>query len=379
MTPPLPPDGLLDDLTELEPLVRRFEARPEVAFDCEGDGFFRYRANLCTVQLADRERIALVDTMSIDPAASLRALLGPGGPLKVVHDAAYDARLLDEHGIELGRVFDTSVAARFLGEPALGLGTLVSKYLGVELEKQHQLADWGRRPLGSDELGYMANDVRYLLQLADQLRTLMAERGITDEVEEESRFVVWNALQPDPAPRPVWSRIKGYDGLRGDRLAILRALTLAREELAEARDVPPFKVIRNEVLLAIARQVPTTLRELRRVRGVRGGAVATRLLEAVREGKRTKEVPDAERRMLRPPPMKSGERSRKSAVKKRLAAWRAEEAKQRGVDVQVVLPGHCLTRLVAQEPRDVSELEAIPGFGEFRVERYAEAILSRMA
>ena len=153
--------------SELEEAVRGLMEASEIAFDCEGDGYFRYRARLCAVQLADRRSTTLVDTLNSGVQA-LAPLLGEAGPLKVVHDAAYDARLLRDHGARLGNVFDTSVAGRFLGEPALGLRALLQKHLEVDVPKEHQLADWGARPLSDEMRSYLENDVRYLLALADR-------------------------------------------------------------------------------------------------------------------------------------------------------------------------------------------------------------------
>jgi ribonuclease D len=152
-------------------------------------------------------------------------------------------------------------------------------------------------------------------------------------------------------------------------------ITVLREREAEARDVPPHKVLPAEALLFLARTRPTSAMEVARLRGVTmSPEFAETLAQALAAAPRT--LPDDERERLRPVrlPMDvvRGRREREA----RLTAWRRHESKQRGVDEQVVLPGHCLKELVAAD--FVTSLEAlarVPGIGGFRVLRDGEAIL----
>ncbi len=357
----------IERAAELEALVAELSTVPRVALDAEGDGFYRYRARTCTLQLASGARVAVIDTLAIQDLSPLAALLGPRGPMKVVHDAAFDARMLAKRGCVLGNVFDTAVAARFLGESATGLSSLLSRHLGVELAKEQQQADWGRRPLEAEQMAYLVADVEHLLPLAALLEARLREEDLVEEAEEESRYVLARALDPEPERAP-WTRIKGARELGEASLALLAALADVREGVAEQRDVPPFRVAPNGALFEAARRGPE-LSRLRSVRGLRGLDDA-KLREAIERARRG---PPSEPVVEAPP---SEERSRRRGREKALTEWRRAEAQARGVDAQVVLPGHCLRDLAAAGARSREDLARIEGLGEKRIARYGDALIA---
>jgi ribonuclease D len=144
-------------------------------------------------------------------------------------------------------------------------------------------------------------------------------------------------------------------------------------------DVPVYQVLTNEVLVAIAKAKPTTLDAMRRVRGAtsgsRAGAMAPEMVDAVAQGLSDRGIPEEERAMLERPRIAPAIAKAQRARESRLMAWRKEAAKQRGVDEQVILPGHCVKRLAQDPPRDAEGLAMSLGVGQFRVERYGQAIL----
>src|SRR5262245_57477272 len=160
------------DPPELSRVIERASRAARIALDVEANGLFAYQASLCVVTLAWEEdgqiEIAVVDAWAtpIDP---LHPLLGACGPVKVLHDLSFDARMLYEAGAPLGRVRDTSVAARLLGFRATGLAALLASELGVTVDKRFQQHDWSRRPLTAEQIVYLAGDVRHLLPLDDHL------------------------------------------------------------------------------------------------------------------------------------------------------------------------------------------------------------------
>ena len=375
---PLPP-SIIETIDPLRALADTLVGHEELAFDLEGDGLYRYRSRLCVVQLATAAgELWLVDTLAIDDRSPLAAVLGPSGPRKIVHDVSYDARLLAENDIELGNVFDTSVSARLLSEPKAGLAGLLEKYLGVKLPKGRQKSDWGRRPLDADDLEYLAGDVRHLLELGHRLEDAVREAGIEAEVRVETDYLLHRALTDEPDPRPPWARIKGFDGLGDEELAVLREVAAVREEAAREADVPPFKVVGNRELLEMARRQPGTQRSLAAIPGaVRGRArrLVPQFLEAIRRGRAAALVPADERELAFPPASPRLEREIVTRRERALMKWRGAEARQRKVDPQVVLSGHCVRDLATFRPFDEEELRAVPGLGEVRIERYGSALL----
>lgn len=379
---------LVRDASTLYQIVARAARAPRLALDVEANGLFVYRAALCVLQMAWEEEgglaVALVDTLAT-PVDPLRAVLGPGGPIKVLHDLSFDARLLDEVGSPLARVRDTSVAARLLGFTATGLSTLVASELGVTLDKRLQQYDWTRRPLLDEHLLYLAEDVRYLLALDDHLTRSADALDLAPEIAEECDHKLAAARWPPRDPRPAYVRIKGAAGLDPVGRAVLRRLVEAREAAAAAADVPPFKVVTNEVLLELSRRRPTSLAALSASRGAVIGRAAQHtdeLLRAIAEGLRDGDVPPDHAHFFQPPahPPSRAELAARRAIEVRISAFRKAEAKRRGVDEQAVLPGHCAHDLAdvlaAHGPTDPALPDAIAriaGIGAFRIERYGEA------
>ena len=342
---------------------------------------FAYRARPCTVQLAwdDGATVAVVDTLATS-IGLLGELLGPGAPVKIVHDLAFDARLLAERGIELANVHDTAVMARMLSRAATGLATLLDLELGVHIGKTMQHHDWRIRPLDDEMLGYLAADVTHLEALERKLWTEASERGITDAVQEETRYRVASAVAAARSPNvtPPYARVKGTGRLSERELAALRVVAERRECEAERRDVPPHKVASAEALIAIARARPTTLDELDRIRGLstatpEGRAFAAALLPALQSAADV--IPEDERVYFEPPRISAVEARLRRQRETRLIAWRRAEAKRRGVDEQVVLPGHCLKDAVDRGAQSVDELSRVSGIGAFRVRDDGDAIV----
>jgi len=366
---------------ELRAVVTAAARATRVAIDVEASGMFAYRARPCTVQLAWDEggQVAVVDTLATS-IAPLGDLLGPHGPVKIVHDVAFDARLLAESGIALANVHDTAVAARMLSRLATGLARLLDVELGVHIGKALQQHDWRLRPLDDRMLDYLAADVVHLEALEQKLWNEVDGHGIEDAVLEETRYRIASAIAATQPPEtvPPYARVKGAARLAERELAVLRVAAELREHEAERRDVPPHKIASADALVAIARARPTTAQELARVRGLPIGTPAGRAFVATltpllaSAGDR---IPEHERRFFEPVRVPVAQARLRRQREARLIAWRRAEAKRRSVDEQVVLPGHCLKDAVDADVETLEDLSRVPGLGEFRLRQDGEPIL----
>ena len=113
-----------------------------LAADTEAAGYHRYRDTVCLLQLSTRLDTYVVDTLAIRELSALKPVFAQDETEVVFHDADYDLRLLfRDFGFTVSGLFDTKIAAQFIGEQAFGLGSLAEKYLGITLEKKHQRAD----------------------------------------------------------------------------------------------------------------------------------------------------------------------------------------------------------------------------------------------
>jgi ribonuclease D len=365
---------------EVARLAARLARARLVALDVESNGLYAFQPALCTLQLAwQGERgeagVAIVDALRA-PVDPLAPLFGPGGPPVVVHDLTLDARLLRARGVTLGNVRDTSVAARLLGRANLGLAALVASELGGRVDKALQNYDWSRRPLLAEHLAYLAGDVTCLLPLWHELAAHVALAGVEDEVAEETAYKLAEALSPRPAP-PAYRRLRGFERLDAPGRAVLRRAHRARDALAEALDVPAFRVAPNEWLLALAGARPTSEAALRALLEAEGAppAVARHAeawARAVRDGVADGDAPEG-------PPAPPDDRAlvaRRRARDVKLREWRRRRASERGVDEQAVLPGHCLADVAALDEPTPEALAAVPGLGRARLARDGRELLA---
>jgi len=370
---------------QLHAIAARCFAAPRVALDCEGNGLHAYRGRLCVLQLAWYEgrqiTVAIVDALALD-LMPLSDMLGPYGPPKVLHDLTFDARMLAEQGLRLANVRDTSVTARFLGEKATGLAALSASRLGIELEKDLQSHDWAKRPFTSRQLSYLAGDVIHLLDLEEKLRQEARDKGIVDEVALECHYKLWTALEPPKDTRAPHERVKGYKKLDPVQQAVVFRLCEAREEIAERIDKPPFKVASNRVLLELARRRPSDKRALDRFRDKSVRRNGRRWLAAIQQGERDGEPPTRSA-LPDPPVVTRREIALRKHLESALSEWRRQAAEARGVDIQVVLPGHCtgplvtaLTRFDGDEQTVREALHYVRGLGSKRIGRYGRELVA---
>ncbi len=259
-----------------------------------------YRARLCLVQLASPDQIWLVEPgerLELTPIAEL--LSDPAIEI-IVHAGRQDFEIFYERfGVTPARVFDVQLAAAFAGYGAsLSYGRLVEMVTGVRLEKGESYTDWCRRPLTKAQLLYAADDVRFLLPIAERLKKELESLGRGDWLYEEMKSLedeaAYNVVLED-----VWRRVSGRGTLSSRHTSVLRELAHWREETAAHRDIPRGWVIKDATLVEIARKAPRSVGELKAIRGVhdreaeRSGRA---ILSAIERGR---QAPEIER--IRPP------------------------------------------------------------------------------
>jgi ribonuclease D len=350
---------------------QRLRREPRFAVDTESNSLFAYREQVCLVQFSTPGEDVLVDPLALPDLSPLGPILADPALEKVFHAAEYDLICLRrDFGFEVRNIFDTMVAARALGEDGTGLGALLRKELGIDLDKRFQRANWGVRPLPADQLQYARLDTHYLLALRDRLEIRVREAGLWEEVREDFQRVAEHSLPAEPTPREagLW-KIKGvFDLPRGDR-AVLLKLHLFREAEAERLDRPPFKILSDETLVAIAKARPASLAELKDVPAISPTNVqrwGSALLEAVTH---------ASTLGLPPPPASNGASDIARARHEALRKWRKQRAAERGVESDVILNRDALWQIAQRAPRTLGELRDIPELGELRLAKYGEEIL----
>jgi ribonuclease D len=263
-----------------------------IAVDAERASGFRYSQRAYLIQMYRRD----AGTFLFDPPA-----IGRFDELSrviaadewVLHAASQDLSCLHEVGLFPTKVFDTELAARLLGLPKVGLGTVVEELLGVHLAKEHSAADWSTRPLPLSWLTYAALDVELLIDLRDTLATMLEDAGKSEIAAQEFEA---ERVCPERTPRAEpWRRLSGIHSLRGLRaLAIARELWNARDALARETDIAPGRLVPDASLTAAVKAMPQSKAELAALREFTGRASHTeidRWWAAFETGRSTDDLP----------------------------------------------------------------------------------------
>ncbi|MBK8978981.1 MAG: HRDC domain-containing protein [Planctomycetes bacterium] len=372
----------VDDRTGLGRMIEALERSTEVAIDTEANSMFAYRERLCLVQLSTRTRDYVVDPLAVD-VAPLGVILADPGILKVLHGAEFDVLLLKrECGFEIASLFDTRVAASSLGFEAPGLAAVLRDWLGVELDKRFQRSDWGKRPLSDGQIEYARSDTTHLLELARLLRAELRAKGSphVEEVAAECRRL--QTLEPEVRPLDAAEllRVKGAGCLDARGRRALEQLNRVRHQLAEARDLPPFKVFGNDVLLELARHRPRGLEEISKHRLLSEKQlqrVGTAVVDALRRARRLGPLDGVAQRADREQSLDRSEAARYE----RLRTWRKQVAERRRTDPSLILSKFQMLALATARPTPRT-LDGLRGLGvveTWRTAFYGSELLEQLA
>jgi ribonuclease D len=298
---------LISDDAALDAVIDELLGQDRYALDTEFHRERTYYPRLALLQLGWRNGLVLVDPLRVDPTRLVRLFKSPA--IAVLHAAQQDLDVLAHAcGAVPARLFDTQLAAGFLGQSTPSLVSLVQAELGITLPKGDRLTDWLRRPLTADQLSYAASDVEHLLALHDVLVSKLSARGRLEWVEdacEELRTRGIGLSDPDDA----WLRLKDVRTLKPRARGVARAVAAWRERRAMASDIPVRQVLPDLAILGIAQRAPRSMAELGQARGVDDrhvrGALGAEILAAVERGlNQPAELPPAEHedldRRLRP-------------------------------------------------------------------------------
>jgi ribonuclease D len=360
---------------------------PALALDSESDSLHHHKEKVCLVQAADGAGHAwLIDPLQRPDLAPLGRIVADPAVVKVLHGADYDVVTMKrDFGFTFAGVFDTMIAARCLGLPAVGLQALALSELGVALTKDSQRDDWSVRPLTPRQQAYALADVQHLLALHEKLRARLVETGRLSWVQEECEAVT--TLPPSRRRQSDdYLGIKGARRLSPRQLGALRELYAWRESVAARTDVPAFRILGNEPLLALAEGLPRDAAHMEKLRGQAAGLRslpqrvlqrhAAPVLEAVG---RALALPDAELPRFPPAPPRpqvdDATRKRVEALK----AWRVKKAAALAVDVSVVLPQRLLDKVAEAAPRQRAQLEGIEGLRRWRVAEFGDELIAQVA
>ncbi len=313
------------------------------ALDTEFHRERTYVPRLALVQVATKNRIALVDPLAVDVAGMKRAF--ESSATCTMHAGSQDLEILETVCGEVPqRIFDTQIAALFSGYRATSLAKLVDDLLEVQLDKSAQLTDWTRRPLPEAEQRYAASDVAHLLDLRDVLIARLEEEDRLSWAEEEfERLRQRDRSRPDP--ETLWWKLRGKSKLRGKARGVAQELASWREQVAERENRPPRTILSDMALLSLAHRPARDIRDLRGVRNFdpKRFKHTDDLLNAIGRGL---ELPAHQ---LRLPPRKPENLPQVDGVITLCLAWLSQRARQERIDMSVLGTRDDVTELVLKQ------------------------------
>jgi ribonuclease D len=241
---------------------------PLIAFDTEFVSEDSYRPHLCLIQVATEDQLAIIDPMHVEQTEPFWQLLATPGRKVIAHAAREESRFCYRFtGKPIAGLFDTQLAAGFVGmEYPASLGTLVQRLVNKTLPKGETRTNWSRRPLTQDQITYALHDVTDLMEMYDKLfsmvREIDREHWLTEETEIFQQKVI------DAETRENWRRVSGSSGLNPRQLEAVRQLWLWRENRAKDLDRLPRRVLRDDLIVEMARRGLTDQRKIKSIRGM---------------------------------------------------------------------------------------------------------------
>jgi ribonuclease D len=263
----------ITDRRGLESLCKTLHQSPRLALDTEFVGEETFVPRLELIQVATEETAAVIDFPAVQASGPLDAfweIVCRSEVEKIVHAGRQDLDLFAAHAGQVPKpFFDTQIAAAMVGYGTqVAYANLVHRLHGTKLDKAHTFTNWSARPLSRDQLTYALGDVQYLLSIHDHLHGRLAELGRLEWANEEFARLESVVGEKNREPQERYQRIRGWDSLKPKSMVVLRELAAWRETEARRRNVPRGRVLRDEVLLQLARHPPKTVEELRSLRGV---------------------------------------------------------------------------------------------------------------
>jgi ribonuclease D len=280
----------------LATFCKRAKDAPYVTVDTEFLRERTYYAQLCLVQMA-LPGTAEADAVLIDPLANglsldpLYDLFRAEGVVKVFHAARQDLEIFHVEGdVVPAPLFDTQVAAMVCGfGEQVGYETLVRRIANAPLDKSSRFTDWSRRPLSDAQKAYALADVTHLRQIYEHLQERLDKSGRSHWMEEELGALT-DASSYIVDPEEAWQRLK-LRNASPKVLAIARELAAFRERMAQERNIPRSRILKDDALMELVSTKPKSLEDLSKsrllLREARKGAIAEGLVEAVRRGLET--------------------------------------------------------------------------------------------
>lgn len=368
------PHQFIDTSSGLKAVSTAFGKSPILAVDLEADSMYHYREKVCLVQLASSKISVIIDPLNLKDMSLLQPIFENPKILKVLHGSDYDVRsLYRDFQISIENLFDTELASRFLGIHETGLEAVIQDRFGVGLDKRFQKKDWSVRPLPEEMIEYAVRDVRYLIPLAELLQKELEKKGRLSWVEEDCYHL--SQVRPPPEnTEPLFLRFKGAGRLEPRSLAILEELLQLRNQIAEKKDKPLFRILRNDTLKKIATIKTADVEVLKDKKVLSRKQInmyGRALKDAVKKGLTLPEKKLPVYPHVPPPTQKPKVRKRVRELKN----WRDRKAKELGLEPGLLVNKAQMIAIAEENPENTDELSRVPNIRNWQCREFGNDIL----
>jgi ribonuclease D len=364
------PYRYIKDSADLQVVAKALLETKVIGVDLESDSMFHYKEKVCLMQISIPGANILVDTLSVKDISLLLPIFSAPAIRKIFHGADYDIRSLSrDFGIEVNSLFDTQIAARFLGMPQTGLSSCLENLFGVSMEKKYQKKDWSVRPLPEEMLQYAVNDTYYLIPFAEKLETELKAKGRLSWVEEECELL--SRVRPSSAGTdPLYLKFKGASKLDPRSLAVLDEILKWRDASAVKKDVPPFKILGNHQILELVEKKPVKNEDLDCLSPKQAGRFGRSILDAIQVALA---IPDAELPVF---PREKRPRQSATVTKKTnaLKEWRERYGKVIGLDPSIICPNSLIQAVAVINACTIEELNRLTEIRKWQINLFGEEV-----
>lgn len=335
----------IDTAGQLETVIGELLGQRSYSLDTEFHREKTYFPKLALLQVAWGDRLVLIDPLAVDLRPFAAVL--ESDATAVIHAADQDLEvLLLACGALPTTLFDTQIAAGFVGLSTPSLSTLYERFLGVRVGKGDRLTDWLQRPLTDAQLAYAATDVLHLPEIHQMLVDDLVARGRLDWALDECE-VQRARSRGQRDPEEAYRRIKEARQLKGSSLSVARAVAAWRERRAAALDIPVRYVLSDIAVLGISQRPPRSRADLEKIRGFDRGLRDDVVSELLVEVARALEAPSAPSG----PPSTAGplDRDLRPAVAL-ISAWISQMARDLQIDATLLATRGDLEMLLGGVP-----------------------------
>ncbi len=361
----------VDSYYKLDRMIADLTGIPFLAVDTESNSLFAYQEQVCLIQFSTETEDYLVDPLAISDLSPLGPIFSDPQTEKIFHAAEYDIICLKrDFGFSFDNLFDTMVAARILGRPAVGLGSVLEAEFNIQLDKRYQRANWGQRPLPPAQKAYARFDSHYLIPLRERMYTELVGCERWELAREDFNRLCQTPVPVLDNPADACWRLAGRTEITPRQAAVLQALCNYRDTRARQTNQPQFKVLSNSVLVELALASPQNRTELMEIQSISPRLLERHsegLLQAIHQGQGSA-----------PPPRPRHNHRRDEDLMDRLDAlrlWRKESGQNMKVESDVILPRDVMQAISESNPQDMNALETIMESVPYRFKRFGAEIL----